>query len=342
MTKTEAVVFRTPEEIDIKAFTTFGINVKPNTENPIGYFGTGLKYAVAVLCRLRTPVSVYIGEREYEFYTQPDTFRGKEFHFIRMRERKNALARWRSKQLPITTEFGRNWERWQAYREIASNTIDEQGFINLITYSELHEKILSDKKHRKGTIIVVFGEEFANVHKNRDNIFLPDAITTYKGDSRVQILKRPSKHIYYRGLRVRDLPKPSIFTYNILNNVALTEDRTARWDWAVDAEIINLIVQSEDRGIIHAAVSAPDNKYEATLNFGDAYYAPSSTFSSVIADRHRRKMWVSERAFAYYQRYQPSPQEPTILDDLIQAIQDDDYQFIRDHKVEILEALRSI
>jgi hypothetical protein len=39
-------------------------------KNPIGYFGTGLKYAISVLCRLGTKPVVWIGQDKYTFYTQ--------------------------------------------------------------------------------------------------------------------------------------------------------------------------------------------------------------------------------------------------------------------------------
>ena len=55
------IVHSTPGLIDLRAFTTFGVNSKPNSKNPIGYFGTGLKYAVAVLARHKCPVTVWIG-----------------------------------------------------------------------------------------------------------------------------------------------------------------------------------------------------------------------------------------------------------------------------------------
>ena len=35
--------------IDPRAFTTRGLNAKPNTKSPIGYFGTGLKKALKLL-----------------------------------------------------------------------------------------------------------------------------------------------------------------------------------------------------------------------------------------------------------------------------------------------------
>lgn len=84
---TDAVVFETPGLMDIRAFTIMGLNVKPTTKNPIGYFGTGLKYAIAVLVRNGLRVRMYIGQTEYEFYLKTSKFRDQDFDFIMLRKR---------------------------------------------------------------------------------------------------------------------------------------------------------------------------------------------------------------------------------------------------------------
>lgn len=40
------LTFHNPGELDPRLITTFGVSIKEST-NPIGYFGTGLKYALA-------------------------------------------------------------------------------------------------------------------------------------------------------------------------------------------------------------------------------------------------------------------------------------------------------
>ena len=80
--------FVTPGAFPLDAFTTFGTNVKPNTTTPIGHFGTGLKYAVAIALRLGGSVTLYTGGAEYGFYLEKKEFRGKVFNTVRMRSRK--------------------------------------------------------------------------------------------------------------------------------------------------------------------------------------------------------------------------------------------------------------
>ena len=56
------IIFENPGEIDPVAIITFGINVK-ESDHPIGFFGTGLKYALAILLREGQPITIQSGER---------------------------------------------------------------------------------------------------------------------------------------------------------------------------------------------------------------------------------------------------------------------------------------
>src|SRR4051812_45010022 len=128
---TRAVVFKNDGVIPIEAFTQFGINDKPATDNPIGFFGTGLKYAVAVLVREGFTVEVWRGINKYTFYSKTKKFRTKDFDMIRMKiEKRSTLASFFKPsyvELPYSTEYGKTWQLWQVFRELYSNVLDENG-----------------------------------------------------------------------------------------------------------------------------------------------------------------------------------------------------------------------
>lgn len=44
-------------EFDVSAMLTFGVSAK-ESDNPIGQFGTGFKYAIAIILRLGGSISV--------------------------------------------------------------------------------------------------------------------------------------------------------------------------------------------------------------------------------------------------------------------------------------------
>ena len=54
------VVFENTGEIDILSISSFGVSVKEG-DSPIGFFGTGLKYAIAVLLRHNQKITAYCG-----------------------------------------------------------------------------------------------------------------------------------------------------------------------------------------------------------------------------------------------------------------------------------------
>lgn len=295
-----SIVHETPGLIDIRSFTTFGLHVKPNSNSPIGKFGTGLKYAVATLLRLGCKIRVFIGLVEYEFITVNDKFRDVEVKMCRMRKRSSLLKKWSYESLPFTTEHGKFWEAWQAFRELESNTRDEGGVT-------LRFESLELVPHPDKTIILVDGDEYQKAYDDRDKIFLPNALTKREGDDRVQVFNEPSKHLYWRGIRVFDLELPSVYTYNILENMDLTEDRTLKYVWEAQSKIAGYVARSKDTKLINAVVSADVEKFfEGRLDFDYAYEAPSDQFKEVIYKKKSRGSYISPRALTYYSKYTPS------------------------------------
>ena len=112
------VYFSNNEELDPISITTFGINAK-NNDSAIGYFGTGLKYAIAIILREGCKIAINSCGNSYKFSLKEQTIRGKSFSVICMN----------GNPLGFTTELGKNWELWMAYRELHCNTLDEGGTI---------------------------------------------------------------------------------------------------------------------------------------------------------------------------------------------------------------------
>lgn len=303
-----AVIFETPGLIDIRAFTTFGFNAKPATDNPIGYFGTGLKYAIAVLAREDIPVQLFIGDVEYRFNKEHTSFRGKDFDVIRMRKRSGWRLPWQQETLPFTTELGKNWELWQAFRELEANTRDENGRSDLLSQELPYgtESISANYGILGSTVFVIEGERFAEEWRTRDKTFLPEHDPNFIGN--VQIVKRPSKHLYYRGMRVADLKQPSIYTYNIRRWLELTEDRTIKWMFSALATIAEAIAKSSDEQLISAAVKATETHMESRLEWALIGVAPSPTFIDVVHKlKQRGRSNISNAAERYYRTYAPRP-----------------------------------
>lgn len=276
-----AVIHETPGLIPIEAFTITGLSVKPNTSNPIGKFGTGLKYAIAVLVRMDIKVTVFIGQVEYVFYKTKKKFRGHDYDAIKMKKRKGLLSSWSYHELPFTTEYGKFWELWQVFRELHSNTLDEEGKTYL-TASELTPGLVSGVSNGgEHTLFVIEDSRYDSIFRARDEIFLPKEEPRWKTEQ-LEIYDRPSKYLYFRGLRVMDLKKPARFTYNFIEDLDLTEDRTLKYPSLVGGLLVGYMQEHGDDAFLQKAMGAgAEAHYEGSLNHGEGYSSSWNWVSSV-------------------------------------------------------------
>lgn len=279
------LVFETKTILDIRAITTFGLHAKPNTKSPIGYFGTGLKMAIAVLCRLGIPVEVHIGTAQYAFRADPIMFRSKEFQLITMGRKRSLAALWDTHEMPFTTELGKNWKLWMAFRELEANTRDEGGHTYWVNPGAYIHPSLTPTEGRT-RIILHSTPELREVFNERHTTFLRGGLVERGSNPEIQIMNGESKYIYYRGMRVLDLEKPSAFTYNILGGpwCDLTEDRTLKYGYMVPVQIAQFLAQSTDKELIHRLLSVNDTHYEHELPI-DRVTDPSPEFLDIVKNR---------------------------------------------------------
>lgn len=277
------IVHETPGLLDTRSFTTFGINAKPNAKSPIGMFGTGLKYSIAVLMRHALRVTVWIGTCPYEFFTEKSEFRGKDFLSVRMRRQRGVTRRWHTEDLPYTTELGRGWELWMALREMHANTLDENGS----TFEYITDSAPRGVEGR--TRIIVEGDAYTNEFKNLDRIFLPGE--RVKDD--YEILPAKSRYAYYRGMRVAELQRGSLLTYCVNASLTLTEDRTLQaqymWDWHVRRALMGCA----DEQVLRCVLGAGDDTYEGNIAWDEnerSYASP--VFLEAVRRWGRKKTHV--------------------------------------------------
>lgn len=260
------VYFGTTGQIDLDVIRTMGVSVK-ETENPIGFFGTGLKYAIATLLRTGHKIILKTGDRMIEFTTKPKEIRGKTFNVVFMGE----------EQLGFTTELGKNWEVWQAYRELYSNTIDELGTItsNHIEYE---------------TMFIVSGPEIDQVHSERSKIFLMNE--PWITHEQVEVHRGQSNYLYYRGVRVATLVKPTRFTYNLICDMRLTEDRTLASIFDANYKLSMRLPRIPNEVFCEKIIDPSWEGYEKTLNF-EMCHNPSEEFLETL-EKHRSDARLNE------------------------------------------------
>lgn len=255
------IVFRNRGLIDLAAVRTLGVSVKE--EGAIGYFGTGLKFAIATILRGGGSISVYRGKREHHFGTVTKDVRGQPFQIVTMD----------GQELGFTSTLGRDWKPWMAFRELACNALDEGGrfYVERFNVGELGDD---------ETTIVVSSEEIEDAYYGRAEIIL-EAPPIYVNEH-IEIRRGASEFIYYRGVRVGRLDWPSKHTYNVLRKIDLTEDRTAKYGFEVDAHITNGLARCDRDDLLVDALSCGENHYEHHLTFRE-HHKPSTAFLKVAA-----------------------------------------------------------
>jgi len=267
------VIFRNRGLLDIRGITTFGVSAKGDNKSPIGQFGTGLKYAIAVCLRNNQKITVWIGMIEYTFELKPDDVRGKSFNFIQM----TGINRTDDSihtilDLPFTTDLGKNWELWMAFRELYSNTIDEGG--------DVFPDNMDPTPIEDVTQIIVEGDEMVQVLIEKSDVFLSSkAVKTVDGD--LDIHEGESNAVFNKGIRVAAFEKPLLHSYDMTGYAYLTEDRTLYSTSSFTDKLVKGIVASNDSELIEKIVTAPETHYESTLNFIGRDSA-SDTFLSVV------------------------------------------------------------
>ena len=260
------VVFENKEEIDVRSISTFGVSVK-ETENPIGYFGTGLKYALSILLRTGHEVIILSGVQTFQFGLKEVTIRGKKFEVVTMND----------EELPFTTELGKNWEVWQAFREIYCNCIDEKGIAE--------STWLMPNPKAGVTKVIVKGDEFKRIFDKRKEIVLEIDPQTKIIDREVQVFNKASKYLYYRGVRVMELEDEALFTYNVVDSLELTEDRTVKYEHTATSKLPRVLASLKDKELIRRVLLAPRDAFESNLNFDQLTYwadSVSDEFKEVL------------------------------------------------------------
>jgi len=258
------IIFRNRGLIDLAAVRTLGVSVKD--EGAIGYFGTGVKFAIATILRGGGSVLLYRGKDEYLFGVKSQEVRGQAFDVVTLD----------GQELGFTTALGRDWKPWMAFRELACNALDEGGRY----YSAPETGEIADDE----TVFVVHSEEFEDAYHNRGQIIL-ESEPVYANEH-IEIRHGHSPEVYYRGVRVGELFRPTFYTYNLLRKIDLTEDRTLKYQFEAQDLIARGLLACDREELLSGALACGDGFAEHYLSFPSTTAAPA--FLRVAAGLRKR------------------------------------------------------
>nr|GGI00125.1 hypothetical protein GCM10011355_27680 [Aquisalinus luteolus] len=261
------IVFRNDGELDIRALTTFGLSVK-GTKGAIGRFGTGLKYACAVILRSGGEIALSIGGNSYRFEARNEEFRGETKSFVYL------IGPGDVTQLGFTTDLGRDWEPWQAFREIYSNCKDENG-------ETFHRQGAAPVSSAGQTVIAVTLKQFDAIFYSLEEYFInPEEDPLWENDT-IAVYAGRSKHIFYQGIRVHELKHPAAFRYNFKRYIELTEDRTVKYPFIIDSYLVDFLPECTEPVVCEKVVST-ESQYERSLEFTEHKGKPSAAFAGAV------------------------------------------------------------
>ena len=263
------VKFGNPGNINPKVWSVFGVSAKLNDDS-IGRFGTGLKYAIAVLLREDREIRIKSNGEVYEFSTKQIEERGKVFHQVLCN----------GEELPFTTHLGDRWELWQAYRELYSNCVDEGGYLDY-KQSETETALMG---------YTVVEAQIGDIDHN--SVFLDTKhLTCLSSDDSCNIYNGNSEWIYYKGIRAHKLNKPSMFTYNILK-ADLTEDRTFKYMFQIDHAIATNVFHSKNKDFVFKFLFGTKDFFEEVVRFEYANAHPSPIAMTLVSEKLRDSVWM--------------------------------------------------
>jgi hypothetical protein len=280
--------FQNNGHFDIPAMVTFGINIKPNP-NAIGFFGTGFKYAVAIVLRLGGTISIETrdehGKSErIKFEISETQIRDTAVPMVYYTyEREGETLRFQS--AGFTTHLGANWAPWQAYRELYCNAVDEGGGV-------------SDQREEFNTTIVVECPELFEAWTNKGDYFIHDAEPLF-ADSSVQVFEGAKPFIYCKGIAVAKC-EPGHAYYNLMGSHKLTEDRTLENEYVARYCIARTLQASTNRELLIGVLSS-GNRFERELAFKEDEVT-SEEFLSVARSLTRQQKITNDSAKALAKR----------------------------------------
>lgn len=226
-------------EIDLGGLHLMGVSSKREDEEKIGFFGSGNKYAIALMLREKIPFKIYSGTQEVKIDCVPVFFRGQLHNQIRINKEKTSL----------TSSMGIDWEPWFAVREMYCNAVDEGGE-KITMVQEL------DPEKGKTSVYIALDEKLEVFFRNFQKYILTEKKDrhikekTCYGDVEVYPSNGEELVCYRKGIRI--FPKnstKSLFWYNF-SKIEINESRTYKYEHEVLERIASVFAVTNNQIII--------------------------------------------------------------------------------------------
>jgi len=166
--------------IDPLAFELIGASSKRSDSSTIGFFGSGVKYAIAGLLGRGIPFQVWRGNEMIDFATEEVEMRDMKFQRITINGRPTSM----------TTTMGPKWETWMLLRELYANAIDEGGEMAV---TDQYEDFITEGRT---TIILPDADALKDILDRQDYFFTRGRDVVYE-DERLKVYEDIGTAGYY-------------------------------------------------------------------------------------------------------------------------------------------------
>jgi hypothetical protein len=260
-------------EADPLAFHLLGASSKREDQTKIGFFGSGNKYALALLLRKKIDFKVFTGKTEIKFAVKELPFRGSTYNVITVD----------GQQTSLTTDMGPTWEDWFIIREFYCNAIDEGG--EKITVTDTF-----DPEAGKTTIFIEQTEELSKFFSQVDRYLLInkkmlEIQQTFYGAVGILEAKEHELILYRKGIRIYPENKlESLYRYNF-DQIQITESRVAMYEHEIQERIASFFAVTTNETFIRNYIEHWQGTYEAEARWDYCNDPLSTTWYRILKGR---------------------------------------------------------